>query len=85
MSLTYAAILRDGRLEWESDAPPFPENTPLRVQVTLIDSQPVETSGRRAAEALEKLASIGGLKSFGDPLEWQREVRTDRPLPGRDP
>ena len=82
---TYPAILRDGRLEWESDPPPVPVDTPVRVQVTFLDVPSQGPSGQRAAEALERLAAAGGLQSYGDPLEWQREVRTDRPLPGRDP
>jgi hypothetical protein len=85
MFATYTAILRDGRLEWESEAPPLPTNKPVRVQVTLMESDSTKPSGKRMADALERLAEMGGLQSFGDPLEWQREVRVDRALPGRDP
>lgn len=34
--------------------------------------------------ALQELAEAGGPAGFGDPVEWQRETRADRPLPGRE-
>lgn len=41
---------------------------------------------RKAAirKAILSLQKSGVAEKFGDPLEWQREVRKDRPLPGRD-
>jgi len=34
---------------------------------------------------LEEFAVAGGITTdFGDVVEWQREERRDRPLPGRD-
>jgi len=41
-------------------------------------------SGERLAEALNKISVYGGLKSFGDASEWQREQRKDRNLTGRE-
>jgi len=35
-------------------------------------------------QAFQELADSNVVERFGDPLEWQREVREDRPLPGRD-
>ena len=43
-----------------------------------------ERPSRRAAEALRKLSEQGGFKSVPDPVAWQREIRKDRPLAGRD-
>ncbi|HLR27021.1 MAG TPA: hypothetical protein VK112_14240 [Fodinibius sp.] len=40
--------------------------------------------GRRMVEVLKKIAKSGGISSIEDPSEWQREQRTDRPLPGRE-
>jgi hypothetical protein len=37
------------------------------------------------AAALEQLAALGGLSAIADPLEWEREQREDRELPGREP
>lgn len=44
-----------------------------------------EERGRRIADALEKLAAMHAFAEIDDPVEWQREIRKDRPLPGRDP
>ena len=40
-------------------------------------------SGKKLANALENIAQKGGLKSFGEPTEWQREQRKDRKLAAR--
>ena len=44
---------------------------------------PAVTSGERMAHALESLARSGALEGV-DAVAWQREVRAERPLPGRD-
>ena len=41
------------------------------------------TDGKQAAAALQKIADRGGVKSIPDPDKWLREIRKDRPLPGR--
>jgi len=38
----------------------------------------------RAVVYLRKIAARGGLKGMADPARWQREIREDRALPGRD-
>jgi len=43
-----------------------------------------EQGSRRAAEALRRLSKQGGFKSIPDPVAWQKEIRKDRPLAGRD-
>ncbi|MGK5092515.1 hypothetical protein WDW89_10945 [Deltaproteobacteria bacterium TL4] len=42
------------------------------------------SEGKQMAEALEKLASLKKERSITDPLAWQKEVRTDPSLPGRE-
>ena len=37
-----------------------------------------------ALAALRKLRELGTFKEITDPVAWQREVRKDRSLPGRD-
>jgi hypothetical protein len=37
------------------------------------------------AAALELVAARGGLVAIPDPLQWEREQREDRDLPGREP
>ncbi len=38
----------------------------------------------RAVDYLRKIAARGGIGSIADPARWQREIRRDRALPGRD-
>jgi hypothetical protein len=35
-------------------------------------------------EALKELRKLGAFNAIADPVEWQREQRKDRRLPGRD-
>jgi uncharacterized protein YfaS (alpha-2-macroglobulin family) len=37
-----------------------------------------------ALAALRKLRELGTFKEIADPVAWQREIRKDRPLPGRN-
>jgi hypothetical protein len=84
MTPTYPAVLRDNRIEWSGDAPPdlTPEQS-VGVLVTLVEPPGVADRGQRMAAALAKLAG-SALAQIDDPVAWQREQRTDRPLPGRD-
>jgi len=38
----------------------------------------------RRVTALEKIRKLNPYREITDPVEWQREMREDRPLPGRD-
>jgi hypothetical protein len=40
--------------------------------------------GQRIKSALQKLAELDTFAHIPDPVEWQRQIREDRPLPGRD-
>jgi hypothetical protein len=86
MQSIYKAILRGDRIEWEDDVPEqIRSQSALTVLVTVVD-QPAATDekrGSRMAEVLERLAASGGVSSITDPLQWQREQRQDRDLPGR--
>jgi hypothetical protein len=56
-----------------------------RVLVTVLEEETErEGRGQRMADALTKLAESGTFSGVEDPVAWQREVRDDRPLPGRD-
>jgi len=44
---------------------------------------PGADQGGRMAAALEQLAQSGTLAGM-DAVQWQKETRADRPLPGRD-
>lgn len=82
---TYKAILRGDHVQWLGDAPET--NGGIAVQITVIE-QPTPTDkaarGQAMAAALQKIADGGGVPSIPDPVAWQREIRRDRPLPGRD-
>ncbi|RZK37743.1 MAG: hypothetical protein EOO61_08610 [Hymenobacter sp.] len=54
------------------------------VQINRIDaSQPVLSNAERQHH-LAVIARGGSGTSITDPVAWQREIRQDRPLPGRD-
>jgi len=83
---TYRAILKGDRLEW-TDSEPTDLNPEQPVEVRILDERDhtdTATQGQRMAQALERLAAINALSHIEDPVEWQREIRKDRPLPGRE-
>jgi len=86
---TYKATSRGDHLEWRGEAPEHlaPEQG-VAVYVTILDDSTDRTqegsSGERMVAALEKLAASGAFQDVTDPVAWQREIRRDRPLPGRD-
>ena len=85
-SRTYRAVLRGDHVEWV-DARPDPD-TPADVEITVL--QPESEAERRArgarmARALERVGQANGaLSRIIDPVAWQRDIRQDRPLPGRE-
>ena len=68
---------------------PPQEPGPLSIHVTVLGTAGGAAAngqrerGRAMGAALEKLSQGGSLASVTDPVEWQREVRRDRELPGR--
>ena len=84
---TYRAVLIGNRLKWIGDMPEYESKRPMNVQVRFLEERalPREVSrGREMAEILEQLAQSGTFAQITDPVSWQREVRKDRPLPGRE-
>jgi len=48
-------------------------------------SRPAKKQDRAAIlKAFEELSGMNAFKSIKDPVAWQREIRKDRPLPGRN-
>jgi hypothetical protein len=86
MPHTCRAILNGDHITW-IDSPPALEG-PMPVEITLYRAESeAECRARRqpAVDALRELAQAGGaFASIEDPSAWQREVRRDRPLPGRE-
>ncbi len=71
---------------------PMPPDAPrgkVKVTATVEPVSAGETAARQAnweqaMEALRGLAAQGGIQSIPDPVAWQREIRNDRSLPGRE-
>lgn len=88
---TYKAILRGDRLEWRGPTRQHPPtDRAIAVHVTLLD-EPLSKAdvhengqGARMAAALERLAELRALAEINDAAAWERAVREDRALPGRD-
>ena len=86
MVRTHKALLRGNSLEWIGEAPERSEDYPIAVQVTVLEEgYPAEARSRgdEMAAILEKLAESGAVSDITDPIAWQRDLRQDRPLPGR--
>ena len=84
---TYKALLHGDRLEWLGEAPEPQTDAPLSVHVTVLEQElPTagQTHGHAMAALLEKLAERHMFSAITDPVRWQRELRQDRGLPGRD-
>ncbi len=93
MSSSYLATLRGNRLEWREPPPEdLTEDKAVAVEVTILSESAVaaerQNQGERMAAALSELASSAGERlsqEIPDPAVWQRETRSDRSLPGREP
>ena len=88
MLSTYPAILRGQILEWLQEKPPqLNPNRAVSVHVTILEETANATppeQGRRMAAALAQLARLRSEVATMDPLLWERDVRRERPLPGRN-
>jgi hypothetical protein len=82
---TYQGVLRGDHIEWTQPPPlPLPPSG-VRVEVTLLDALPgASIQGQQMAAALTRLAANGTVGGIVDPAAWERELRQDRELPGRD-
>ncbi|MEG5018758.1 MULTISPECIES: hypothetical protein [unclassified Microcoleus] len=86
MQRIFEAILKGNILEWANEVP-TQGNRPVRVYVTLQEERATlsaEVRRQRIVEVLEKIAANNVFADISDPVEWQRDLRQDRPLPGRD-
>ena len=86
---TYKAKLNGNHLEWSDEVPLEIRSGEMDVLVTVLERNGSHLAGKaergkRMVAALERLAAMGGVPSIPDPVAWQREMREDRPLPGRE-
>ncbi|MBA3769845.1 MAG: hypothetical protein H0X08_05020 [Blastocatellia bacterium] len=82
----YRATIHGETISWDGDIPDeVTKDGIMEVYVTRV-GETINTvpNGQRAMAALERIAEKGGIQSIVDPVAWQREIRKDRPLPGRE-
>lgn len=83
----YRAVIEQGRITWQDEVPrELKSSKPIIVDVSPVEPQPKpkRSNGKKMAAILRKIAETGGISSIKDPVKWQREIRKDRPLPGRE-
>lgn len=83
----------DGSVQLLSPLPAWlkPGRAHVRMTVESMDEKPTrqkltatpEMIARRVT-ALEAIRKLNPYRDMTDPVGWQREIRCDRPLPGRD-
>ncbi len=82
----FRATIHGDKIEWGNVIPSaIKDGESVDVFITLYE-KPISQSKAdacRAVAALQAIADRGGIKSIPDPVKWQREIRKDRPLPGR--
>ena len=86
MQRIFEAILKGNLSEWANEVPRQGDR-PVRVYVTLQEEPSTlsaEFRRQRIVEILEKIAANNVFADISDPVEWQRDLRQYRPLPGRD-
>ncbi|HMX17924.1 MAG TPA: hypothetical protein PKC52_01580 [Anaerolineales bacterium] len=74
--------IRQLPLESQREVLDFVTFLQLRTRSTLPASMEVER-GKRIKAALLNLAELKVFADIKDPVEWQKQIRADRPLPGR--
>jgi len=55
-----------------------------KIQIDLPLVVPVRQNRKAVQQAIKNLQQIGAFRTIKDPVAWEREIRQDRPLPGRD-
>ncbi len=86
MPQTFPALLTGDQLQWTPPRPmAFPKDQPMRVNVTFVDDPATGLSpGEKMSAVLEQLSQLTPFKDIDDPVAWQRDLRPDRSLPGRE-
>ncbi|MBL8206522.1 MAG: hypothetical protein JNM09_19970 [Blastocatellia bacterium] len=88
MLQTYSAILKNNQVHWTDEEPVASgEGHALSVLVTIVEEtvQPTtENHRQKIAQVLNRLAARNTLAEIDDPVAWQKDLREDRTLPGRD-
>lgn len=56
----------------------------FRIVPVVREEDSAVVRGEKMAAALAKLAAVNAFSEIEDPARWQREIRKDRVLPGRE-
>lgn len=85
MLLTYKAILQNGQVRWLGEQPKSLDK-PREISIIFSENeaQTEQNTGKIMAEILARTTQNDISKTFGDAVEWQKEIRRDRNLPGRE-
>jgi len=87
MLQTFEAIYENGQFRW-LDAPP--NLLEARLLVTVLPTSAAKPADAAVAldsaltDALHAAVRLNPFRDVADPAAWQREMRQDRPLPGRE-
>lgn len=81
---TFKAVLHGKRVEWLNGKPEAPQGLTVRVKTPIKRWKSEAERQAVLTEALAALRKSGAFADMEDPVTWQREIRKDRPLPGRD-
>jgi hypothetical protein len=87
MSNYTATIIKTGNSYALRVPKSYVENAKLelgqKVQISAPVALPKDYDPEAVKKAVRNLQAIGAFHSIKDPVAWQREIRKDRPLPGR--
>ena len=87
MSNYIATIIRTGNSYALRVPKSYVENAKLelgqKIQISGPVALPKDYSPEAVKKAVRNLQAIGAFHTIKDPVAWQREIRKDRPLPGR--
>ncbi len=87
MSNYIATIIKTGNSYALRVPKSYVENAKLKlgqkVQIGAPVTLPKEYNPEAFKKAVRNLQAIGAFGTIKDPVAWQREIRKDRPLPGR--
>ena len=86
---TISATATSGADGWlQLQVPEALRGQPLEIVAVLQPAKVADLDApvrrQRAYAALEQLADLGGIAGIAEPAAWQRALRMERPLPGRE-
>ena len=82
MKRVYKAVLHGDRVKWLDGAPDCDE--PIQVYVSISEVKRADDDEiTPVSQYFQALLDMGTFDEIEDPVAWQREIRKDRPLPGR--